>query len=187
MSRNIQWTPEEDARLVELRQSGMKNQELADALGRTVNAVNLRLCYLKRKAELQLKKNATQTPEEDLQLPDLPEEEYTPEEMAAATRSNAKEKAAACAPTHTTAAGSPAKNDLPIEYHKNANLSMLDDIELMAAPLYTLADLAIDLSADTNPNKRDAVLCSILDKARELKNAISEIIHKGGLPDAVHS
>ena len=76
MSRNTQWTPEEDARLVELRQSGMKNQDLADALGRTVNAVNLRLCILKRQAD---NTKSRPTSVEDCQLPDLPEEEYTAE------------------------------------------------------------------------------------------------------------
>ena len=57
----------------------------------------------------------------------------------------------------------------------------------MASTIFTLADLAIDLSADDDPNKRDAILCCIMDKAKELKGAVSQIIRKGGVSDAVHS
>lgn len=52
---------------------------------------------------------------------------------------------------------------------------MLDDIELMAKILYTLADLALDHADDDDRNKRDAILLCIQDQAKDLQDAVQEL------------
>lgn len=81
----------------------------------------------------------------------------------------------------------PLKNDLLIAYHKKEDLSMYDDIELMANTLCTLADLALYHSADDNPNHRDTILICIQDKAKQLHDAVLNLAQNGGMRDGVDS
>ena len=48
MPRSVPWTPEEDAKLLELRAEGFSNAEAARALGRSVSAVVCRFGLLRR-------------------------------------------------------------------------------------------------------------------------------------------
>lgn len=43
------WTAEDDARLLDMKRQRMSVVDIADCLGRTVNAVNLRMCVLRRR------------------------------------------------------------------------------------------------------------------------------------------
>lgn len=66
---------------------------------------------------------------------------------------------------------------------------MLDKIELTANTLHTLADLALDHTADDDREKLVAILTCIQDKAAQLCEMAECLLirSKGGLPDAVHS
>lgn len=47
------WTPEEEARLMEMKDAGRANGEIADALGREVRAVNARIGQLRKARSVQ--------------------------------------------------------------------------------------------------------------------------------------
>lgn len=81
--RSDAWTPEEEARLIEMKQGGMSVVDIADCLGRTTNAVNFRICVLKRKAQERQKVIAAQ---EGVTDEEAEVTEYSAAEMREATR-----------------------------------------------------------------------------------------------------
>tara|TARA_B100000519_G_scaffold199322_1_gene210333 strand:+ start:1080 stop:2255 length:1176 start_codon:yes stop_codon:yes gene_type:complete len=54
MSKHIPWTPEEDARVVQLRQQGFQVRDVAEHLGRSTNSVSYRLRILKEQGQLPI-------------------------------------------------------------------------------------------------------------------------------------
>ena len=54
MSKHIPWTPEEDARVVQLRQQGFQVRDVAEHLGRSTNSVSYRLRILKEQGKLPI-------------------------------------------------------------------------------------------------------------------------------------
>ena len=54
MSKHIPWTPEEDARVVQLRQQGFQVRDVAAHLGRSTNSVSYRLRILKEQGKLPI-------------------------------------------------------------------------------------------------------------------------------------
>ena len=84
MAERKRWTPEEDLQLVSLKKEGRTSLEIADMLGRTETAVNLRMVDLMRRARLA-KNMGEKASVEDVEVP---VEEYSEEEMRAATIGN---------------------------------------------------------------------------------------------------
>jgi hypothetical protein len=60
MRRNKKWSPEEDRRLLELREAGTPLPSIAQKLERTQSAIDGRLNALKSRAEFRPRRDADQ-------------------------------------------------------------------------------------------------------------------------------
>ena len=167
------WTSEDVEYLLEMKKEGRSLNEIADALGRSVPSVTQMISKLKVKAEI-MKRQAAVSPKDTFD--DVPIEEYSEEEMAAATKGGGE---SVCVAMPVIPCGDGKTHPLgKLPHDRSVSVRALErPLRDAKTVLHTVHDLIAMLHADED-RKVDGILAfgALLADAQRLVEDLEELV-----------
>lgn len=176
MARGKEWTTEELERVIEMKREGYTLQEIADSIGRTEAAITLQISKLRVKKRLMDQQNVTRDIGE---FEDVPIEEYSEEEMRAATKDGGDNAECSCVTMPVIPCGDKKTHPLgKLPHDRSLSVRALErPLRDAKTVLHTVHDLIAMLHADED-RKVDGILAfgTLLADAQRLVEDLEEIV-----------